>query len=64
MCQKCLKLTSLKYNQICLVQLGRPNSKTEYQIETRIDFNGIKLIHKNVREGKGLKSLQIVLVTL
>ena len=54
MCQK--NLNSLKCNQICLVKL-EPNSKTECQIETRIDFTGIKLIHKNAREGNGVKSL-------
>ena len=61
MCQK--NLNSLKCNQICLVKL-EPNSKTECQIETRIDFNGIKLIHKNAREGNGLKSLYTVFITL
>ena len=57
MCQKCLKMTSLQYNQICLVQLVKPNSKTENsQIGMRIDFNGIKLIHKKFEEKERFKT--------
>ena len=34
------------------------------KLEPYSDFNGIKLINKNVREGEGVKSPQTVLMSL